>query len=264
MNPINVISSLLFRRFTPRLAYTHIFIEEECRHSMLHVQNPFSFFWPEGLPSATVRISLNSSSGKALGQVKREIPPFGTLAISVSDILKSLEKIADLGTITVDIVPPPEFRKYLHTLTDGVARISSPFWMRFFDEIGSQAYVHSIEADRTQIYGVPRFFSRVFARRDSSVQWSSDRTIRLSEGEKAIAFIVNHSRRVHTCTASWISPQTGTVTTKVCTIASKGVVQFSVMHPGDVYLVVDTISTSNAKPYVMVQSQSEQFAITHG
>jgi hypothetical protein len=264
MNLKNVLTSTLISKFTPRFAYTHIFIADESRHSMLHVQNPFAFFWPDGNPVASVHVFLNSSSGEQLGHVVHELPPFGTLALSISDVLQELGRTADFGTITVDIVPPLEFRKYLHSLTDGAVRIASPFWMRFFDEIGSQAYVHSIEADRTQVRGLPTIFSRILTRKNTSTRWSSDRTIRLEYNESAIAFIVNHSRRIHICTASWVSPQTGTIVTQKFTISPKGVSQFSVMHHGDVFLMVDSISTSNAKPYVLVQSPSRQFALTHG
>jgi hypothetical protein len=136
--------------------------------------------------------------------------------------------------------------------------------MRFFDHLGSQAYVHSIDADRTQIYGVPRLISRLISNKGSGVAWSSDRTIHLDDGESATAYIVNHSSKRHTCTASWNSPTLGKIKTADFSIPRKGVVAFPLEYSGAIYLYVNPISTSNAKPYVLVQSVSQQFALTHG
>lgn len=253
-----------FRRYIPRFAYTHIFFNSATRHSMLHVQNPFSFFWPSEFLEARAEISLNDAGGQMLGKLQRTIPPFGMLAISIQEILSDLRSTAELGTITVDLVPPKKYEKYLHALNRSDARIASPFWMRFFDDLGSQAYVHSIEADRTQIYGVPRIISRLISNKGSRVAWSSDRTIHLDDGESATAYIVNHSSKRLSCTASWNSPTLGKIKTANFSIPRKGVVLFTVESSGATYLSVDPISTSNAKPYVLVQSASKQFALTHG
>jgi hypothetical protein len=47
-------------------------------------------------------------------------------------------------------------------------------------------------------------------------------------------------------------------------IPRKGVRAFPVEYSGAIYLSVNPISTSNAKPYVLVTSASQQFALTHG
>ena len=253
-----------FRRYVPRFAYTHIFLNSAMRHSMLHVQNPFSFFWPSESLEARAEISLNDANGKMIGKWQKTIPPFGMLAISIQEILSELRCTEELGTITLDLVPPKKYERYLHSLNRSDARIASPFWMRFFDDFGSQAYVHSIEADRTRIYGVPRIISRFISKKDSRVTWSSDRTIRLDVGESATAYIVNHSRQKLCCTASWNSPTSGEIKATNFIISRKGVVEFSVEYPGEVFLSVDPVSTSNAKPYVLVQLASQQFALTHG
>ena len=253
-----------FRRYIPRFAYTHIFLNSATRHSMLHIQNPFSFFWPSESLEARAEISLNDASGKMIGKLQKTIPPFGMLAISIQEILSELRCTAELGTITLDLVPPKKYEEYLHSLNRSDARIASPFWMRFFDHLGSQAYVHSIDADRTQIYGVPRLISRLISNKGSRVAWSSDRTIHLDDGESATAYIVNHSSKRHTCTASWNSPTLGKIKTADFSIPRKGVVAFPLEYTGAIYLFVNPISTSNAKPYVLVQSVSQQFALTHG
>ena len=253
-----------FRRYIPRFAYTHVFFNIATRQSMLHVQNPFSFFWPSESLEARAEISLNDAGGKMLGNLQKVIPPFGMLAISIQEILSDLRSTAELGTITVDLVPPKKYEEYLHALNRSDARIASPFWMRFFDDLGSQAYVHSIEADRTQIYGVPRIISSLISNKGSRVAWSSDRTVHLDDGESATAYIVNHSSKRLSCTASWNSPTLGKIKTANFSIPRKGVVLFTVESSGATYLSVDPISTSNAKPYVLVQSASKQFALTHG
>ncbi len=249
---------------TPRFAYMHIFIEDNSTSSMLHIQNPFAFFWPQGEPEVTVRVSLNSEEGKKLGEARRRLPPFGTLPLPITELLREMNQSCKKGTITVDLVPSRAYKRHLRSLSVGVGRIASPFWMRFHDDLGSQAYVHSIEADRTRIRGLPRIVSRIITRRDTSTAWSSDRTISLDTGESATAFIVNHSRRVHSCSASWVSPHSGVVVSERFIIQPKGLVQFRTEHVGEVFLSVDKISTSNAKPYVMVQSSDTRFALTHG
>ena len=261
---LNFPKRFFFSRYIPRFAYMHIFLNSATRHSMLHVQNPFSFFWPSESLAARAEISLNDANGKIIGKLKKTIPPFGILAISIQEILSEPRSTAELGTITLDLVPPKKYEKYLHSLNRSDARIASPFWMRFFDDLGSQAYVHSIEADRTQIYGVPRMISRLISNKGSRVVWSSDRTIHLDDGESATAYIVNHSSNKHSCTASWNSPTSGVIKTAEFAIPRKGVRAFPVEYSGAIYLSVNPISTSNAKPYVLVTSASQQFALTHG
>jgi hypothetical protein len=264
MSIFNKIKDSVVSHYTPRLGYTHIFIEDESRHSMLHIQNPFSFFWPEGSPVAEAQISINNSEGKLIGSATRKIQPFAMLALSVHDLMQELGEDISLGTITVDLVPPRAYCEYLKSINGSDGRISSPFWMRFYDDSGSQAYVHAIEADRTRVHGVPRFISYLITRRDTSSAWASDRTIRLEEGETAVAYIVNHGRRTNYCNASWVSPENGKLYSAELKIESKGVVEFPVSLVGDVYLSVSQISTSNAKPYVMLISAKNQFALTHG
>lgn len=253
------------RRVVPRLAYRHIFFEDGTRHSMVHVQNPFSFFDPWGDHSAVAIVELCDRMGRRLGKERFEIPAYGCLAIDVRDLGIPLNG-QTLGTVALDLAPPRDYGRYLQRIATGVPRIASPFWVRFFDEQGSQAFVHSIEADRERFRGLPPFVNRLALRQIPGGPWESNRTIPLSRETTATAFIVNHSRTSLESVCIWSEISSGTEARTSLKVRPRGVevVSTPAGMTGSVYFSTTRLSTPNAKPYVLVENSDRMFALTHG
>lgn len=255
----------LTRLLVPRLAYRHLFFEDETRHSMIHVQNPFSFFDPWQDHSAVAVVELCDRMGRRLGTETFKIPAYGSLAVDVRDLGISLDD-RPFGTVSLDLVPPRDYVRYLRKIAPGVPRIASPFWVRFFDDRGSQAFVHSIEADRERFRGLPPLVGRLALRQIPGGPWESNRTIPLSEGSTATAFIVNHSRTVLESECTWWGVDSGVEARTTISVRPRGVetVSTPVGMTGRVYLSTTRLSTQNAKPYVLVENSNRLFALTHG
>lgn len=255
--------SFFLRPFVPRLGYRHIFLEDGDRHSMLHVQNPFSFFAPESPHVARASVRLFDQYGRRLGLRKFDILPFGMLAIDIRELGIDLRGTT-LGTISVDLRPPRAYRRYLHKLTNGVAHIASPFWMRFFDGRGSQAFVHAIEADRTRLHGLPWPLTVFGLRHTPSGQWTSSREIRLKDATSASAFVVNHSRRQLRTVCTWSTESDDFKTNLHLRRREVREIEIEATQGENAFLSLSTLATPNAKPYVLVRSRSGLFGLTHG
>ncbi len=262
-----------FRRFCanrflcPRLAYTHIFVQDKSMQSMIHVQNPFSFFWPDGNTRAKALVELRDEQGYLLSKLSRQIQPFGTLALAIDDLLYGLTEKPYFGSITVDLIPTLKYRRHLRKLTDGIPLIASPFWMRFFSSSGgSQGYSHSIDADRATVRGVPAILARYFTSKDAGFAWESSRSIDLDASSFAQGFVVNSSKETKALTISWRNLDEQIIIQKCCLLPSLGVLEISTPRglADEVHLVVDPLPTPNAKPYVFVFQESGEFGFTHG
>jgi len=249
----------------PRLAYRHLFISNGSIDSMLHVQNPFSFFDPHGHHRALVAIETFDADGTLIGSFDQELAPFASLAKPVVEVVGN-RCASGFGSVTIDILPPPKFRDYLRRSTDKIPRIASPFWVRFWDDSGSQAFVHSIEADLTKFRGVAWPLSRVLIRKPTQARRESDRTISVGEDMSVEAFVVNHSRTTLTTDCQWVSLDRGIESESRIQIEPRGTSLVSLPEEitGNIFLRLSRLSTPNAKPYVIVRNHEGLFGLTHG
>ena len=248
-----------------RLGYLHMFLADGQFHSTIHVQNPFSFFDPSGEHSALVRVGLFNRDGKKIAQEAFSLGPFESLHKDVED-LAPRAACGSYGTVSVDIQPPPAYRKFLKQNSVGFANIASPFWMRLSHDNGSEAYVHSIEADRSRLYGVPSLISKFVLNSDTDSCWESDRTISLGKGESVKAFLINHSAKDVSPEIQWRGRDGSALASQRLEIPSRGIrsLEFGGEYSGDVYASVTGLPTPNSKPYVMVFTPTGQFGLTHG
>ena len=76
----------------PRMAYTHYFIESEGLHSRIHLQNFYSTFWPQVREPSIACILVHDDAGQPQGTARREIPPFGSLFLELSELLAEIAK----------------------------------------------------------------------------------------------------------------------------------------------------------------------------
>lgn len=255
------------RILNPRLAYTHLFVDDTVMNSMIHVQNPFSFFWPDGEPIATASIEARNSSGILVKKAVYSIQPFGTLALDLHLFLADLPEKPAFGTVTIDLIPPKNYRHFLRQITNDVPIIASPFWVRFSSPINSsQGYSHSIEADHAKTRGVPAFISRYFTSQELGGPWESNRLVSLYNSNFARGVIVNHSGETSEVTMSWRNQLGQDICQEERNLPPRGVLILDTPKNfnGDVYLSVNQLPTPNAKPYVFVFEHSGEFGFTHG
>ena len=141
----------------PRMAYTHYFIQSEGLHSRIHLQNFYSTFWPQVREPAMAHILVHDDRGQLQGSAQREIPPFGSLFLEVSELLAELGSQATEGTVAIDLEPPTGVRAQFHELPDAEqAEIKTPFWMAYYDDTENYMYVHSIDTLGGEVFGASR------------------------------------------------------------------------------------------------------------
>jgi hypothetical protein len=233
---------------------------------MIHIQNPFSFFWPDGNALAKAEIEIRDSTGTLVKLASVVIEPFGTLALSVRSLFHDAI-LPELGTITIDLIPPKQYVHYLRKFADGVPITASPFWMRFFStENGSQGFTHSIEADRAKPRGISKFAARYVFPKEIGTFWESHRTIDLTSSHSALGIIVNYSSSELELDLSWVGNQGRIVAEKKSVLPPRGILKLETpIGCSDlVFLRATRLPTPNAKPYVFVFNKSGQFGFTHG
>ncbi len=258
-------AKLIRRAALPRFAYTHIVIEREHVHSMIHVQNPFSFFRPEEPPHAVAHLSLHDVDGRHVAKTCLTIPPFGTLALPMPKVFPEMSKNDFLGTIRLDLRPPTEYHKHVLSNYENVRRLGSPFWIRLSSESGSQGYVHSIELDHKRVSGFDCIPGRMLFRDLHQNPWTSHRTIDLTPQWKATAFLINHSPKKCVQSLEWRDTTGATISETRRSLRPRAMMELSTPEKfeGSVFLMSSGLATLNGKPYVIVDGPTG-FGFTHG
>jgi hypothetical protein len=259
----------------PRRGYAHCFIEEDGVHSRLHLHNFYSLFLPDVRDPVDVHVRVYGADGRTLGTVDRRLSPFTSLTLPMAEVLAELHASAPLGTVAVDVEPGEAYAKRLVEVGPQNATAQSPFWMGFYDDGGSVAYVHSIDQYYGAVFGIGRVAGYAFrARWHRGGDWSSKRLIDAEDLTRADAYLVNHSPTRGDATLRWVAHPTGTtIAERKVSIAPHGAARVSVTADdvaragageGQVRLVVDGLLTDNGKPYVMVRYGKGPFSLHHG
>lgn len=140
----------------PRFAYTHYFIEAEGFHSRIHLQNFWSTFWPQVHEPALAHITAFDAGGRRMGEITRSLPPFGSLFLEVSELLRELGSTASEGMVAIDLEPSAEVAAQFNDLPDAEQiEVKTPFWMAYYDGAENFMYVHSIETLGGEVFGAP-------------------------------------------------------------------------------------------------------------
>ncbi len=259
----------------PRRGYAHCFIEEDGVHSRLHLHNFYSLFLPDIRDPVDVHIRVYGADGRNLGTVSRRLAPFTSLTLPMADVLKELHASAPLGTVAVDVEPGAAYAKRLVEVGPENATAQSPFWMGFYDDGGSVAYVHSIDQYYGAVFGIGRVGGYAFrARWHRGGDWASKRLIDADDLTRADAYLVNHSPARGDATVRWLAhPSGATIAERKVSIGAHGAARLSVTAEdiartgaggGQLRLVVDGLLTDNGKPYVMVRYGEGPFSLHHG
>lgn len=259
----------------PRRGYAHCFIEEHGVHSRLHLHHFYSLFLPDVREPVTARIQVYDAAGKRLGAVARTLQPFTSLTLPVADVLSELRSTAGLGTVAVDIDPADSYAQKLVEVGPPNAMAQSPFWMGYYDDRGSVAYIHSIDQYYGAVFGIGRLAGLAYrARWQRGGGWTSKRLIETEGMRSADAYLVNHSPSAGRTTLRWLTYPEGIVLSeRTATVAAHGATRVSVTADdvsragngaGSVRLEVDELLTGNGKPYVMVRYRDGPFSLHHG
>jgi hypothetical protein len=152
----------------------------------------------------------------------------------------------------------------------------SPFWMGFFDERGSVAYIHSIDQNYGDVFGVGRVAGLAYrARWQRGGPWTSKRLIEARALSQLDAFLVNHSPVAGKTTLRWLAHPSGRVVheqgLKVAghgvaraTLTSADIDRAGGLDDQYLHLEVDDLLTSNGKPYLMARYGTGPFSLHHG
>lgn len=257
----------------PRRAYAHLFIESEGVHSRLHLHHFYSLFLPDVTDPVSVHVELHDAEGRKLGTQDRTLQPFGSELLAVGELLATMGASAPWGSAIVDVEPSPAHTARLLELGPELASVQSPFWMGFWDEGGSVAYVHSIDQHFGQVFGVNRLAGHVhqtpWAR---GGHWTSNRIIEAAGLERLDAYLMNQTPAAGATAISWLShPDGDPVVRRTVELNPRGVARISVTRADlegrqvpTLRLEVDDLFTGNGKPYVLARYGSGPFSLHHG
>jgi hypothetical protein len=259
----------------PRRGYEHCFIEEEGVHSRLHLHHFYSLFLPDVNEPIEAHVYAFGADGRRLGSVTRTLQPLTSLVLPMTEVLAELRSSEVLGSVAVDVEPSEHYAKQLVAIGPQNAMVQSPFWMGYYDDGGSVAYVHSIDQYYGEVFGVGRIAGLAYrARWHRGGDWSSKRLIDTDGLRRADAYLVNHSPSAGRTTVRWRAhPDGATLAERTVTVQPHGAVRVSVT--GDdvarasapverLRLEVDGLLTGNGKPYVMLRYGDGPFSLHHG
>jgi hypothetical protein len=259
----------------PRRGYEHCFIEEEGVHSRLHLHHFYSMFLPDVNEPVDAHVHVFGADGTRLGIVTRRLQPLTSLVLPMTEVLAELSSPATLGSVAVDVEPSEAYARRLVEIGPQNAMAQSPFWMGYYDDGGSVAYVHSIDQFYGTVFGVGRVAGLAYrARWHRSGEWASKRLIDTAGLRRADAYLVNHSSSAGQTTIRWRAhPDGATLAEKTVTVQPHGAVRVGVTA-ADVARVstpverlrleVDGLLTENGKPYVMLRYGDGPFSLHHG
>lgn len=274
-------TQLVSRGRVPRYAYRHYYIEDEGLHSRVHMQNFYSTMWPHLEEPATVRVEAFDTQGKSLGDRRYELAPFGSLFLSVGELLASLGATSTEGTVLVDAAPP---RSVLEDLTSFPLPdqweliMGTPFWMAYSDEQENYMYVHAISPEMGRFYGVPQPVGRLLMEGadEQSGSWRAGRLIDVAGLAHLQIVLVNHAAGTrHPTVGIYDSVDNTVVWESRAVLRPHEVRRFRV--PGDALAAfearkstgrfrvgVDRMPTSNGKPYLLMRYGDGPLSLHHG
>jgi hypothetical protein len=259
----------------PRRAYEHCFIEEEGVHSRLHLHHFYSMFLPDINQPVDAHVYAFGADGKRLGVLTRRLQPLTSLVLPMGEVLAELHSSETLGSVAVDVEPSDAYAQKLVEVGPQNAMAQSPFWMGYYDDGGSVAYVHSIDQFYGAVFGVGKVAGMAYrARSHRSGEWASKRLIDTATLRRADAYLVNYSPSAGETTIRWRAhPDGATLSERTVTIQPHGAVRVGVTADDvakasapveRLRLEVDGLLTENGKPYVMLRYGDGPFSLHHG
>jgi hypothetical protein len=263
----------------PRLAYAHYFIESDELHSRVHLQNFYSTFWPQVTEPAMAHILVHDDAGRPQGSVRREVAPFGSLFLEVSDLLAEIDSLAVEGTVAVDLEPAAEVRSQFHELpSPEEVEIKTPFWMAYYDDTENYMYVHSIDTLGGEVFGAPRLLKWSMGRRVATGErWRSWRLLEVEQLSDLQVVCINHSPHARSTVVGVYSADESTVlyehklelgprALRRVRVPAEVLASWPEDHPGihHARIGLDPLLTGNGKPYVIMRYAAGPPSLHHG
>jgi hypothetical protein len=263
----------------PRMAYTHYFIESQGLHSRIHLQNFYSTFWPQVREPAVAHILVHDDAGRPQGSAQREIPPFGSLFLEVSELLAEIGSRAAEGTAAIDLEPPAGVRAQFHELPSAEeAEIKTPFWMAYYDDTENYMYVHSIDTLGGEVFGAPRLLKWSMTRRVAQGErWHSWRLLDAERLSDLQVVCINHSPEPRSTVVGVFSADISTTlyerevnlgprALERVRVPPEELAAWSVRHPEIRHLRIglEPVLTGNGKPYVIMRYAAGPPSLHHG
>lgn len=274
-----VMTRLIQRGDIPRIGFQHYFIEAEGLHSRIHLQNFYSTFFPHVDEPAAGTIDAFGPDGSSLGRKRFELGRFGSLFLEIRELLAELGSSVPEGSVAVDLRPPSAVLRELgdFPLPDPWAlRISTPFWMAFYDGDENYMYVHSIDRFAGAFHGVPGPVAWLLQRKFGVAggEWKSGRLLDAAGITELQIVVLNHCAEERR-TSVRLFPADSEVP-----IASESIelephalrrVRFDMdaarAQLGSERLVqlgIDPLPTLNGKPYVLMRYGNGPLSLHHG
>jgi hypothetical protein len=246
--------------------YSHLLLENESAHSHVHLHNFLSVIWPEGCPAARFLLKIKNSDGAELARKVVHLEPLGVLSAPVHSVFPALVDFPTMGTLSVRLKSDRKIRKYARSRHKGLVRFPSPFWMQYSSSNGSDAYVHSVGTDHSDVRLIDLVLNMISRTTHRGGCWESSRTYEMQTNESIDIFLLNQNRSSIRQNIKLVRNDKTVVFSKSVDVGSGGVtcVSFKSERPESVFLKIDKLSTSNSKPYVLVRSANEMFSLTHG
>jgi hypothetical protein len=260
----------------PRVAFQHYFIESEGLHSRIMLQNYWSTFWPNVTETVTARIDVYAPDGKKIGHDERALPPFGSLFLEARDLLERIGSGVHEGSVTIDLEPPAEAARELGAFPLAEPwglRISTPFWMAYYDADENYMYVHSIDRHAGEFYGVPAPVGWLLSRRFGVVgkSWRGGRLLDPANLNELQIVALNHGSHARTADVGIVDAETDEpIWMETQSFAPHALARLKVptdvvsAHGRQVRLAVDPLPTLNGKPYVLMRYGTGPLSLHHG
>jgi hypothetical protein len=261
------------------MAYTHYFIESEGLHSRIHLQNFYSTFWPQVREPSVAHLLVHDRAGRAQGSATREIPPFGSLFLEISELLAEIGSSAAEGTVAIDLEPPAGVRAQFHELPSAEeAEIKTPFWMAYYDDTENYMYVHSIDTLAGEVFGASRLLrwsmTRSVAQGD---RWHSWRLLDAELLSDLQVICINHSPEPRSTVVGVYSADTsrtlyerpvslGPRALERVRVPAEELGSWSTRYPEirHVRIGLEPLLTGNGKPYVIMRYADGPPSLHHG
>lgn len=267
--------SVLEAGFIPRRAFAHFFINDAGLRSQIHLQNYYSFFFPETLTPATATVWLHDHSGNLLSKKSFDVPPFGQLYLGIEDLLGA--DIPMEGMVFVDLKPPRVIRKQMKTLPNVLgAEANTPFWVSYRDDKENYMYVHSIESYRGKVFGAIWPVKTMLAHsKPLRTEWSSWRLLDLQLLDELQVIVMNHSHLQGQTSLRVFDQDNNEIWSKSLELNSREArreeIPLSVIEEwkstttiSEVRIGLSQLLTSNGKPYVMMRYGGGPLSMHHG
>lgn len=261
--------------YIPRRAFAHFFINDAGLKSQIHLQNYYSFFFPDTLTAAVATVWLHDSSGKQIAKKSFEVAPFGQLYLGIEDLLG--EDVPMEGMVFVDLKPPRVIRKQMKTLPNVLgAEANTPFWVSYRDANENYMYVHSIESYRGKVFGAVWPLSRVMATaQPQRTEWSSWRLLDVNLLDELQVVVMNHSHLPGETTLRVFDQENNLIWSTELVLQPREANRVQIPEAviaewkllenvSEVRIGLSQLMTSNGKPYVLMRYGGGPLSMHHG